>query len=97
MSLSLLKYQLYQKTMAEKMKSRVDAQQLEAEKAALVVVKPKRRSLKEIRHVANEACKADMLLRKTKTISKDKHKKLHVRKYKVEIKNKEINDFSSSL
>ena len=79
------------------MKSHNDFLRIEAEKAALVPVKAKRRSLKEIRAEANEACKADMLLRKTKTISKDKHKKLYKMKNKFQIKNKEIGDFSSSL
>lgn len=83
--------------MAEKMKSQRDIQRIEAEKAALVPVKAKRRSLKDIRSEANEKCKESMLLRKTKKISKEKHKKLYVSNHKFEIKNKEINDFSSSL
>ena len=78
MSLSLLKFQLNQKTMAEKMKSHTDIQREEAEKAAAVPVKERRRSLKEIRSEANEKNKELMLLRKTKTISKEKHKKLFV-------------------
>ena len=68
--------------MAEKMKSHNDFERIEAEKAALVPVKAKRRSLKVIRAEANEKNKELMLLRKTKTISKDKHKKLYASKNK---------------
>ena len=87
MSLSLLKFQLNQQTMAEKMKKHVDNQQ----QPIIIQTVNKKRSMKDLRHEANEKNKEMMLLRKTKTISKDKHKKIHAVKNIKKIQ--DISDF----
>jgi phage-related minor tail protein len=96
MSLSLLKHQLNHKSMSERMFTHLAAQNIQEAKAAVPV--KLRQSKAEHRKVANEKNKELMLLRKTKTISKDRHKKLESAHAKKQTsKSTKIEDFKSSL